>query len=293
MIRVTTIAADSMGCRSMATHVTADSCEILIDPGVGLGSSRYSLSPHPLEMWCAKKLRKRITLFAQSADIVIITHYHSNHFSTSDLDLYRDKIVLLKNPNRDILPDQRRVAFGLIKRIHGVARDVSFVDGRRMIFGNMQITFSDPIHHGDGKDTGFVLQAGFVEDDSSFLFSSDIFGGHEQASLDFILKQDPDLLYLDGPATYLHEGPEKNQTLQTRLKRIQHIIEKTKVVRLILDHHLLRDINWKQKIEPLYPFARQHGVQIQTAAEYRGEENNILEARRKQLYRDEPQKEFI
>ncbi|MCX8153713.1 MAG: hypothetical protein N3E52_04695, partial [Candidatus Bathyarchaeota archaeon] len=61
----------------------------------------------------------------------------------------------------------------------------------------------------------------------------------------------------------------------------------------ILEHHTLRDEQWKQKIALVYDAALRAGHKIMTAAEFAGEKNNFLESKRKQLYLEmPPSKEF-
>ena len=58
-MKITPLAADSMGTRSMATFVETGDCRILIDPGAELGPMRYGLAPHPLELYCLDKHLER------------------------------------------------------------------------------------------------------------------------------------------------------------------------------------------------------------------------------------------
>jgi Predicted hydrolase (metallo-beta-lactamase superfamily) len=65
---------------------------------------------------------------------------------------------------------------------------------------------------------------------------------------------------------------------------LKRIIDETDVKKMIMDHHLLRDINYKEKIADLYEYSEEKGVQILSAAEYIGRENDLLEARRRELW---------
>jgi len=51
-----------------------------------------------------------------------------------------------------------------------------------------------------------------------------------------------------------------------------------------LDHHLLRDLEYRKKFHEVYEAG---GDRIKTFAEYLGMENNLLEARRKELWERE------
>ena len=56
---------------------------------------------------------------------------------------------------------------------------------------------------------------------------------------------------------------------------------------LILDHHLVRDLMFKDKLRMVYEFAKERGINVVTAAEYLGRENVFLEANRFKLWSKE------
>lgn len=271
----------------MATFVETTDCRILIDPGSGVGEYRYGLTPHPLERWCVSKHRERIRLFAEKADVVVITHYHLNHFSMDDVGLYRNKMLLLKNTNQKIDVNQRKRAFAFLKFVGSAPAEMSYVDGRTIRMGETRIVFSDPVPHGSGQHMETVIQAAVHEGEESFLFSSDVQGPCSEEPVDFILRQNPNILYLDGPATYMRRDSSLEEPLDRTLARMESIILKTKVHTVIMDHHLLRDAHWMDWIEPLFSMAHKRGIRLQTAAAFRGEADQLLEARRNQLYEDD------
>ena len=286
-MKITPLAAESMGSRSMATFVETEGCNVLFDPGANVGPFRYGLPPHPLERFCLEKHRERIRLFARLADVIVITHYHFDHFTPDAPDIYRDKILFLKNPNQRINVSQRKRAFAFLKTVKRAAREITYADGRMLRLGGTEFVFSDPVPHGVAEKLGFVIQVAVCDTEKSFLFSSDIQGPCGDAPVGFILERSPEFLYLDGPVTYLL-GRDASESLQETLERMKTIVTKTKVCRLIVDHHLLRDLQWRERIQPLFSLASRRGVSIQTAAEFRGEENNLLEARRNRLYEENP-----
>ncbi len=285
-MKITPLAAESMGSRSMAVFVETLDCKILMDPGVSISPNRYGLAPHPFEKWCFQKHWERIQLFARLADILVITHYHSSHFMPNIKELYRNKILLMKNPNQKMDIRQRNLAFTFLKRMHGIPKEIVYVDDKTLLFGDTQIIFSPPVPHGLSKENGFVIQATVHEKDQTFLFSSDIQGSCRKEQLEYILSQNPLFLYLDGPV--IQKSAVAEETLQKSLAHIIKIIEKTMVTTIIIDHHVLRELQWKHRMEPVFAVANRHHVQIQTAAEFRGEEDQLLEARRKELYANDP-----
>ena len=50
---------------------------------------------------------------------------------------------------------------------------------------------------------------------------------------------------------------------------------------LVLDHHLLRDLKYKERFSQLYGT---YGEKIKTFAEFNGKKNEQLEAKRKELW---------
>lgn len=116
------------------------------------------------------------------------------------------------------------------------------------------------------------------------VFSSDVEGPSLVEQADFILRENPDLLILDGPMTYMLGYRYSQESLARSVANITKIISETTVKVLILDHHLLRDQNYKAKLANVYECAEENGVRVLSAAEYVGREPDLLEARRKDLY---------
>jgi len=288
MMKITPLAAESMRTRSMATLVETDDVKILIDPAANLGENRYGLSPHPMEAYFLKKQNERIDLFALLAEVFIITHYHYDHFNPRIPQFYEGKILFLKNPNQGINTSQRKRAFAFLEKVRGVSREINFVDGRTIEMGKTRIVFSNPLPHGLETRMGYVISVFVSDANTSFLFSSDVQGPCRQEAADFILELNPEVLYLDGPATYLHGMDDVRRVLEQTHYHLEQIIEKTRVHTIIIDHHLTRDLHWEEKIRPVLAMAERKDVAILTAAEMRGEENHFLEARRRQLYQEDP-----
>jgi predicted metallo-beta-lactamase superfamily hydrolase len=77
--------------------------------------------------------------------------------------------------------------------------------------------------------------------------------------------------------------------LEKGICNLESIVESVPTV--VLEHHVLRDEDWRSKIDRVFAIASEKGHIIQTAAEYAGAENNFLESKRKQLYSDQPPSE--
>jgi predicted metallo-beta-lactamase superfamily hydrolase len=112
------------------------------------------------------------------------------------------------------------------------------------------------------------------------LFASDCQGPVSETARDWIIYQKPDLLVMDGPPTYFLGYKFSMQNLDKARDNMLAIIKETKA-KVILDHHLLRDLKYKQHFKEVFDTGK-----ALTAAEFLGKENNMLEARRKELWKD-------
>ena len=74
-MKITPLAADSLGARSMATLVETPDVRILIDPSVRLGPYRYDLPPHETEEERQRTLWRSIRDAAKRADVLTVSHY--------------------------------------------------------------------------------------------------------------------------------------------------------------------------------------------------------------------------
>lgn len=283
-MKVFPIAADSLGTRSMATHVKTHDCSILIDPSVALGPLRYGLPPHPLELQRLDEHWMEIKKLAEKSDILIVTHYHYDHHNPDAPEIYKDKTVFLKHPKEKINKSQMGRAKFFLERLGDLPKKIEYSDGREFSFGDTRIKFSNPVFHGTNSRLGYVTEVSIKERDFCFVFTSDVEGPSIDAQAKFIIDENPNLVYLDGPMTYMLGYRYSKASLVQSIRNIARIFEKTKIEKLIVDHHFLRDIKWNSRIDEVFEAAKKNGVEVATAAEYLGQENVTLEARRKELY---------
>ena len=61
-------------------------------------------------------------------------------------------------------------------------------------------------------------------------------------------------------------------------------IKETAVKTILVDHHFMRDLKYKERIAEVYEYAAEKEVKVTSAAEYLGGEVEMLEARRRELY---------
>lgn len=283
-MKILPLAFDSLGTRSMATFVETDSCKILIDPGVALGPSRYGLPPHPFEFERLNEHWETIKEFSKKADVLIVTHYHYDHHDPSEPKLYDNKTVLIKHPTEKINRSQKERAKFFLEQIKALPKALGFADGNEFKFGDTTVKFSRPVCHGTNSRLGYVVEVSISDNDSKLVHTSDVEGPSLDEQVSFILSEKPDIVICDGPMTYMLGYKYSMQSLQESIKNIINIMETIDVEKFVLDHHLLRDIKWRERLDDVFKGAERKGTEILTAAELAGKENELLEARRKLLY---------
>ncbi len=240
-----------------------------------------------MERWRLKSHQERIEIFCGSADIIVLTHFRADLVESPGNKAYRNKIFLLKNPNCLADRVQRKRAFEFIRSVREHAQEIQYIDGRKINRNDTSVIFSDPFPFDQRDKKGSYVQVSVNEGDHCFHFSSKVRGPWQDEAAEYIIQQNPDSIYLDGPGSG-EEGSEDDVSMDDAVIRIKWIMEKTRLVDMILDHHLMRDTGWQEGIEPLYRLASKMGIRIQTAAEVRGEPVQALEARRKYLYETDP-----
>ncbi|MGC9068231.1 MAG: hypothetical protein ACP5GU_04070 [Thermoprotei archaeon] len=288
-MKIKPISFDSMGTRSMATFVETDDINILIDPGAALGPFRYGLPPHPLEIEKLKNDWDQIIYYASKCDVIIVTHYHYDHHNPRiHLDLYDGKHVLIKHPSQKINRSQFIRSSFFIKQLGNRPKSLNYVDGKEFRYGKTLIKFSQPVPHGADERLGYVVEVLIDDDEHRFLFTSDIEGAVSQSQAEFIIKHRPDTIIMDGPMTYMLGTKFSESSYTESIDNIIKILDSVHPKDFIIDHHLLRDLQWNERIQRVINKGNEIGTRVTSAAEYSGQKINILEARRKELYKQNP-----
>ena len=300
-IKVTPLAAESLGVRSMCTLVETPDIAVLLDAGLSLCPYRFNLPPHPIEFQTIAKLRKKVANAANKAQITTISHYHFDHHTPSYEDwivnwtedgetarqIYHDKTVFMKNPKQDINASQRQRAWMFQKTAGKTAKNLVVADGKTFTFEKTRLHFSQAVVHGsEGANLGWVIMLTVDYGQERFMFAPDVQGPMLKSTTELILKEQPTLIMLGGPPLYLEGFRVDSAQLQEGLKNLEKIVSSVPLV--IIEHHALRDEDWFPKMANIYKQASIAGHNIMTAAEYSGIDNYFLESRRKQLFCDHP-----
>lgn len=283
-MRIIPIASESLGTRSMATFIDTKDCKILIDPGVALCPIRYGLPAHPIEYERMDFHWERIKRYAKKADVLVVTHYHYDHHDPDEPEVFKDKILLTKHPKKNINKSQKKRSRYLLEQLGDLPERIEFSDGKEFTFGDTTIRFSEAVPHGTNTKLGYVTEVCVEDGKEKFVHTSDVEGPSLDEQIQFLLDEKPKTIFCDGPMTYMLGFRYSKKSMEASVDNIIRIIKETKVKKFVLDHHLLRDLKWDERIDKAYKMAKKKKVKLMTFAEYLGRKNDNLEARRKELY---------
>ncbi len=265
-----------------------------------MGPSRWGFPPHPREYRALAECREIISRAAEEADVVTISHYHFDHhtpsftgwfcnWSSSEVarQIYEDKVVLAKSRRSKVNYSQRRRGWMFEKTAGKYTKRLEIADGRTFEFGETKLKFSEPVFHGtENTFLGWVLMTSIDHNDERVLFASDVQGPMYNPTVEIILGEAPDLLIVGGPPLYLAGFKVDEVDIQRGMKNLEKLVKSIPMT--ILEHHTLRDGEWRKTCQPIFDSASKVGHTVLTAAEFLEKENDLLECRRRELFEEEP-----
>lgn len=291
-MKVIPLAFESMGVRSMATYVETDQ-KILIDPGTSIAPKRFGYPPWKNEFDALYETRARIMKYGEIADILTVSHYHHDHYTPFELGkfldsspkaakkLYHGKKLFIKHPASQINKSQQKRARDLLKNLKDLDCEVNYADGNSFEVGNTVFKFSNALPHGiEGSRLGYVVALTIEWDGKSIMHASDVQGPISDGSKQIILDENPDMLILSGPPTYLQDFAIEKTEIENARRNLIEI--SSKIPKVVVDHHLLRDLKCFDFIKSI---KEESSCKLIAASEIMGKEPHLLEARRKQFYR--------
>ncbi len=155
---------------------------------------------------------------------------------------------------------------------------LKFADGKSFKFGSTHIRCTRPLFHGiEFSRVGWVFALTVQHGNEKLLYSSDLDGPIIEDYADWIIRENPNVLILDGPMTYMFGYLLTRTTLNRVISNVCRIIEETDVSLVIFDHHLPREPKFKQRLRSVYELAAEKGKKVVTAAEYLGRKPKVLE----------------
>ena len=341
---------DSLGAKSSCTLVKTPDVKILIDPGIAAMQPSFPAPAAKKREW-RDKGREAIKRASKEADIIIISHYHYDHFFPTDLSIYKDKLVFAKNPNEYIndsqraratsfyssicatyggtdleslakpkrkrsrkkypdplaeLPIARHKDFGdynkrraellekgrrwfdsrvvnwirnpVIPELDLPALKVKYPEGKAFKFGNTTLRFSKPVFHGiEFSRVGWVFYTIVEYETEKFVHSSDLNGPVIEDYAQQIIRENPQVLILDGPMTYMFGYLLNRINLNRAVENAAAIVRSIDAELIIYDHHLPRERRFRERTEKVWSTAKEANKKVMTAAEFLGKEPSVLE----------------
>lgn len=280
-MKIVPIAFDSLGARSMATYIETGDAKIIIDPSVALGPRRYGLPPHPIEIERKMSFWEKIEDFVLNSEVVIITHYHYDHHNPEKTEIFRGKRLFLKHPEERINLSQRNRASYFLSLLENV--DIEYADGKSFCLNDTLIEFSPAVPHGANSRLGFVVMVRIDDGKTSFIHTSDVEGASLEDQMEWLKEREALTVFMDGPMTYMLGYRFSGKSLEKSIESMNRIME-SGIKELVVDHHLTRDIEWRNRLSEVFERGEELGVKVMSAAEYLGLDDDLLEARRKELY---------
>lgn len=338
-IKFEPVCFESLGAKSSCTLVTTPDVNILIDPGVAMLQPSFPASQAEKLSW-REQGKGSIREASGRAEVVVISHYHYDHYLPEELNIYTDKRLFIKDPNQYINNSQRARASHFLERLsrkggeplsrhmHSVGEeqfhdpfeellvkrdfgdyaerreellargrrefqayakkwaerkriqelkldslDVSFAEGREVTIGSTKLRFTPPLFHGiEYSRLGWVFATTVEYRGEKLLHSSDIDGPIIEDYAEMIVKEKPDVLILDGPTTYMLGFMLNMINFNRTLENAVRIIEEAGSELILYDHHLLRDVRYRERTQRLWETAESEGKSLLTVAEYLGRE---------------------
>jgi len=298
-IRVLPLAFESLGVRGMSMFVETDDVKLVIDPGSALGP-RFNLRPHECEYVALSRTRQAIIEAARRADVLTISHYHFDHYvpnfedwiwtwSSPEIaaEIYSGKLILAKDISRNINVSQRKRGYMFHKLNVDGAKEIRVADGQKFKFGDTTLEFSKPVYHGsEDSALGYVLMLEVRTPGCCLLHASDVQGPMSEETLRLMLAQKLDAVVVGGPPIYLEGFKVESADIAAAQRNLSALAKRVPL--LIVDHHLLRSLNYPQYLHPAMQAAEVAGNRLLTVAELIGQEPQLLEARRRELHEQEP-----
>ena len=337
---------DSLGAKSSCTLVKTPDVSVLIDPGAAVMQPSFPASWAKKLYWY-RRAELAIKRASKRADVIVISHYHYDHFTDFDRKLYEGKLLLVKNPNEYINDSQRGRAerfFGNLCRSFGKveldevlckrerktygnpldeiprARDkdfgdynrrrrelfakggkwfenrvknwhsgmlipelkferieVKFPEGKEFEFGRTKLRFTQALFHGiEFSRVGWVFATVVEHGGEKLIHSSDLDGPIIEDYADWIVRENPDVLILDGPMTYMFGYTLTRTTLNRTIENGVRILKETDADLIIYDHHLPREPKFKEFTREVLEAGKREHKEVITAAEYLGEKPACL-----------------
>ncbi|MGC9345413.1 MAG: hypothetical protein ACP5ER_01290, partial [Candidatus Bathyarchaeales archaeon] len=165
----------------------------------------------------------------------------------------------------------------LIPELEFKSCEVKFCDGKEFRFGKTKVEFTKPLFHGiEYARVGWVISTVVTYEGEKLVHTSDLEGPTIEDQAEWIIKENPNVLILDGPSTYLI--PFMLNLIKRAIENTCRIIKETEPELIVYDHHLPRDYKFRERVKQVYKAAKEENKRVLTAAEYLGKIPAVLRA---------------
>ena len=130
------------------------------------------------------------------------------------------------------------------------------------------------------SSVGWVFAVLVEYNSEKFIHTSDLCGPMIEDYVNWIIKENPRFLFVDGPTTYLYGYILNTINLKRCNENMLNIIEKCNSDIILYDHHPPREKKFKTHTIIVWEKAKQLGINLYTVAEYLGKQNIV------ELYKD-------
>lgn len=280
-MRIEFVAFDSFGIKSSCIRVETEDIAITVDPGIAGEVRSFPLPDHEKKA-LYHEYKKKIKNACIGSDCIVITHYHYDHFIDERSEMYENKILFIKDPEKNINRSQKDRSAHFLCNIKGLPSKIKIADEKKFNFGNTKIEFSHALWHGvKGTRLGKVVMAVIEDEEKRLVYTSDLDGPYIEEYADLIVNKNPDILIMDSYPSYLLGFIASFKNLLGVIKNTIKILERSDARVYVLDHHLLRDYRYPDLYYEVYKKAKELGKKVCTAAELQGKEPKVLEGYKK------------
>jgi predicted metallo-beta-lactamase superfamily hydrolase len=250
---------------------------VCIDPGASAQSSSFPFPAEERRGMLARHL-ETCRLSAVSSKVLVITHYHLDHFiGKRDPQVYRGKVLFAK-AFEDLPPKQRARAEKFHATIDGLPEETVICDGRKFKFGRTEVAFSKPVWHGnENAEPGTVVMVEVKRGKEKVLVSSDVCGPTEKTTTDLVCASKARTVVLDGyPTAHLGRFASDFDLVRSIIN-VCRVLATKELETLVLDHHLCRDYRYPAFFKLVYAKAKQLKKAFGTAAELMERKTAVLQ----------------
>ncbi|HKZ43296.1 MAG TPA: hypothetical protein VJ044_20225, partial [Candidatus Hodarchaeales archaeon] len=182
----------------------------------------------------------------------------------------------IKDPKENLNKNQTRRARKLLASFKKFKHEFYSAENLRSQCGPFKLEGSPLLPHGEISKLGFVVGCTLSFRDTKLTFTGDILGGPLEVHKNWMISSKPDILVMDGPTRDHLPAFRENFSL------VVDALDNLKVI--ILEHHLLRSMNWVDLVQDQITYATEKGIRMTNYADLIGQKVELLEANRKNLY---------